>query len=180
MEPWIQTYTDKSFWPFRPRPEDIDIADIAHALSMKCRFNGHSKRFYSVAEHSVLLTRLLSRDGGPPPVSIAMSGLMHDAAEAYLADIPSPIKRYLSGIEVLEYQILAVIFEKFGCQWPIPQEVLFADQVMLHTEALQLMANTSQWSRDNLPMPPADIELHFWSPEEAESEFLQRFGLYSF
>ena len=78
---WLQTYTGIQFWPLDPRPEEIDIQDIAHALSLLCRFNGHCQRFYSVAEHSVHVSTILAPEFG-------LWGLLHDAAEAYLSDIP--------------------------------------------------------------------------------------------
>lgn len=82
---WIQTFLGKPFWPLSPRPEDIDIRDIAHALAMTCRFTGHSQKFYSVAEHSVRVSRIV-------PAQFALHGLLHDASEAYLCDLSRPIK----------------------------------------------------------------------------------------
>lgn len=82
---WIQTFTGRAFWPLRPRAEDVRIEDIAHALAMKCRFGGMTRQFYSVAQHSVLVSRIV------PPAD-ALWGLLHDAAEAYLPDVCRPIK----------------------------------------------------------------------------------------
>jgi uncharacterized protein len=84
---WIQTYTGKQFWPLSPLPEDIVIEDIAHALSMQCRFGGHVRTFYSVAQHSVHVSLLVEPQ-------YALWGLLHDAAEAYLVDLPRPIKKF--------------------------------------------------------------------------------------
>src|SRR5579885_2784587 len=82
---WIQTYCGVAFYPLDPRPEEILIEDIAHALSMLCRFTGHVKRFYSVAQHCVYVShRCDPKD--------ALWGLLHDAAEAYLNDISRPVK----------------------------------------------------------------------------------------
>ena len=78
---WIQTYTGRQFWPLDPRIEDIDIHDIAHALSHQCRYSGHCLRFYSVAEHSVLLSHHVAGEH-------MLWALLHDAWEAYLAAIP--------------------------------------------------------------------------------------------
>lgn len=82
---WMQTYTGRVFWPLEPRPEDVDIVDIAHALANLCRYGGHSKVFYSVAHHSVLVSQIV------PPAD-ALWGLMHDSAEAYVIDLIRPIK----------------------------------------------------------------------------------------
>src|SRR5271165_7548492 len=84
---WIQTYTGRVMYPLDPRPEEINIIDIAHALSNLCRFTGHVRTFYSVAEHSVRV----SQHCDPKD---ALWGLLHDASEAYLADMSRPMKRY--------------------------------------------------------------------------------------
>ena len=81
----IITFTGKIIDPINPDPEDIDIRDIAHSLSQQCRFTGHTSEFYSVAEHSVLVSEAV-------PARDAALGLMHDATEAYLADLAKPIK----------------------------------------------------------------------------------------
>ena len=104
-ERWIQTYTGKKFFPMNPKTEDLDIIDIAHALSMKCRFVGHTKQFYSVAQHSVIVSWNCSN----PHL-----GLLHDAAEAYLPDVPAPIKDlYTQHIE-MEEKICNLIFAWCG------------------------------------------------------------------
>ena len=84
---WIQTMSGVIFYPLDPRPEEIRIEDIAHALSHQCRFAGHCREFYSVAEHSVRVSREL-------PQEFMLWGLLHDASEAYLVDLPRPIKRW--------------------------------------------------------------------------------------
>ena len=78
---WMQTHSGIQFWPLDPRPEDILIEDIAHALSNQCRFAGHCCFHYSVAQHSVLVSENV-------PAQDAMWGLLHDAGEAYLVDLP--------------------------------------------------------------------------------------------
>jgi hypothetical protein len=82
---WMQTYTGRQFWPIDPRADEIDIVDIAHALSQQCRFAGHCKSFYSVATHSWHTSNVCNSEN-------ALWGLLHDAAEAYLVDLPTPIK----------------------------------------------------------------------------------------
>src|SRR6266496_3875421 len=77
----------KWFNVFNPKPEDVDIRDIAHALSNQCRFTGHTKEFYSVAQHSVLVSTFCAPED-------AAWGLLHDASEAYLSDIASPVKKH--------------------------------------------------------------------------------------
>jgi 5'-deoxynucleotidase YfbR-like HD superfamily hydrolase len=82
---WIQTYQGGCFEPFNPHPDQIHIRDIAHALALTCRFTGHCLDFYSVAQHSVMVSQIVSHKH-------ALAGLLHDASEAYLTDVASPIK----------------------------------------------------------------------------------------
>lgn len=166
---WIQTYTGWQFWPLDPRPEDIDIVDIAHALAMKCRYGGHSRRFYSVAEHSVLVSRHL-------PVELALWGLLHDAGEAYLADVPRPVKPSLEGFEALESTVMAVVVQRFNL-FPLiqPAEVGRVDAALLADERPQVMRTIDRdW---DLPEPPlGDVKLEFWNPNQASSRFLAEFA----
>ena len=108
---WIQTHSGKAFYPFAPRPDDIDIEDIAHALAHQCRFGGHVSKFYSVAQHCVLIARVLHAQGFDKRTILA--GLLHDATEAYLVDLPSPVKNMLPGYRDAENRLAAVIAEKF-------------------------------------------------------------------
>lgn len=94
MKPWIQTFTGKQFWPLTPKAEDVCIEDIAHALAFKCRFGGHCKTFYSVAEHSCRVAEILRPEH-------QLIGLLHDAAEAYLPDVAAPIKSAI-GVKTRE------------------------------------------------------------------------------
>ena len=137
---WILTYTGRQFCLGDPRPEDVDIEDIAHALSLICRFTGHCLRFYSVAEHSLLVVRNL-------PKKCQAWGLLHDAAEAYVNDLARPLKTSarLSDYRLIEDRILYVVLGRFGLQprglpgaW-IPPEVKQADLRALATERRDLM-----------------------------------------
>lgn len=101
---WIQTATGGQFWPMDPQPDEIDINDIAHALAMLCRFGGHCLRFYSVAEHSVLLSHAV-------PPEHALWALLHDATEGYLVDMPRPIKAFLPGYKEAEAGIVRAVIE---------------------------------------------------------------------
>jgi len=92
---WIQTYTGKCFHPREPGPDDFDIRDVAHALSLLCRFNGHCRTFYSVAEHSVRVSRIC-------PPAAALWGLLHDLGEAYVGDLPRPLKPLMPRFEEIE------------------------------------------------------------------------------
>lgn len=163
---WIQTFTGRQVWPLRMRPEDVDIKDVAHALSMLCRFNGHSLRYYSVAEHSVRVSRAL-------PADLALWGLLHDAGEAYLSDLPRPVKRQLPEFGEYEDKVLRVVADKYGLIWPMPKEVATADTRLLVTEARDLMLPPpDSWGIDLEPLPG---EITPWPAEEAEKAYLDAF-----
>jgi hypothetical protein len=160
---WMQTFTGRQFWPADPRPEDVTIHDIAHALSMQCRYAGHCTRFYSVAEHSVLVARSV-------PPEHRMWGLLHDASEAYLVDVPRPIKPYLTGYADLETGVMRAICERYGLPPEMPKAVKDIDNRILVDEKQALMLPGPRWgSLDGLSrvgvtivgMPPADAEKLF-------------------
>jgi hypothetical protein len=163
---WIQVFTGRQFWPTNPRPEDVDIRDIAHALSLTCRFTGHTEAFYSVAQHSVLI----SQHCGDP-----RWGLLHDAAEAYLPDVARPVKQELTGFSDIEDRLLGVIASVFGLTMPIPQSVHVADLVLLATEARDLMVAPSCPWNSIAGISPLGDKIVPWEPHEAESAFLHRF-----
>lgn len=165
---WIQTFTGKQFYPLDPRPDELDIIDIAHALSLKCRYAGHCRDFYSVAQHSVLVSENV-------PPQDALWGLLHDAAEAYLSDIPRPIKASLIGFNEMEERVMRSVAERYGLPWPEPPWVGRADLTLLHTERRDLMATPPiPWGTDALAAPlPGRIEP--WPWHRAKIAFLGRF-----
>jgi len=164
---WIQTFLGYQFWPTDPKPEDIDIRDIAHALSMLCRFNGHCREFYSVAEHCVHVSRAC-------PPEHALWGLLHDTAEAYFGDVARPIKHQFPAFDEMEAQLLKAAAKRFNLPWPIPATVHEVDEAMLATEARDLMeAPPADWKLRASPLPEA---IQPMSPTQAEEAFLSRFG----
>ena len=167
---WICTYSGVVVYPLDPRTVDINIDDIAHALSMLCRFGGHTAKFYSVAEHSVRGARALQYVGELRHVQRAF--LLHDAAEAYLVDVPRPIKASLVGYKEIEARLQAVIESTFGISMTEPERALVkhTDEVMCATEIRDLMPSWMKgWGQ--LPQPLLD---RIWpmSPEQAEAAFL--------
>ncbi|MFZ5586120.1 MAG: phosphohydrolase [Thermodesulfobacteriota bacterium] len=165
--PWVQTRSGRAFYPLDARPDDIDILDISHALGFQCRFNGHTRHFYSVAEHSVLLSLAVAPD-------LARWALMHDAAEAYVGDIIRPIKQALPVFKAAEEITLQAIAQAFGLSWPIPEEINGADLALLAAERLPIMGpSESEWDLRCLPLD--DVRFRFWGPERAAREFLARF-----
>lgn len=162
---FIQTYLGNKFWPLDPREEEVHLADIAHALSNQCRFSGHTSHFYSVAQHCILTSTLCTPEN-------ALASLMHDASEAYLVDVPRPIKPALPEYLPIEAKIMEVIAKKFGFAWPLCDDVRNADNIMLHVEKNALM-KPLDWSQDTLPdLPkyvPTIVQL---TPKQAEELFL--------
>ena len=174
---WCQTYTGVHFYPLDPRQEDINIQDISHALSMQCRFNGHCSKFYSVAEHCVYVYKELKRRF-PLDYNLQLWGLLHDLAEAYLPDIPRPIKKMDIGVlRDCEKNIMRVACSRYGITTEEPKEVKIVDTALLATEAGELMTekvnDCHQWY---LPEEPLDIKINCWNPEEAEKNFISAFN----
>lgn len=164
---WIQTYSGVAFWPLDPRPEEIDILDIAHALSHQCRFSGHTKWFYSVAEHSFLVSTLVSPKD-------KLWALLHDASEAYLVDVPRPIKNLLPEYKVWEERLMRVIARRFGLQEEMPDVVKMFDSRMLATEKIHIMGQEPR-RRGGMEEPIADLHPYLWQPETAKRRFLAQF-----
>ena len=167
---WIQTFSGIRFFPTDPHVEDIYIEDIAHALSNMCRFTGHCRQFYSVAQHSVLVSKHTGA------VGYGMHGLLHDAAEAYLADVAKPIKPLLIGYEQIEERLMNVICDKFGISREMPRGVKIADARMLRTEARDLMGEPpAAWDFPEW-CEPYDDQIVAWEPELAKQKFIERFN----
>jgi hypothetical protein len=164
---WIQLYTGQPFWPLDPRPEEIDILDIAHALSMQCRYSGHVNSFYSVAEHSVHISRAVSPE-------FALWGLLHDASEAYLVDIPKPLKPLLPQYKAAERSVMACIALHFGLDPVEPPEVKEMDFRILFNEREALLNRSAkEWGIVGEPIP--NLKIRAWNPDAAEHLFLARF-----
>jgi hypothetical protein len=173
--PWLQTFTGRAFYPLDPRPEDVCIADIAHALALQCRFSGHCRVPYSVAEHSCRVMREVEGHGR---CDLSFAALMHDAAEAYVVDVPSPIKRHqsMTWYRETEARVMEAICERFGFSFESLGDPLIkrTDLVLLSTEARDLLGPPPMdWGP--LPMPLRErIEPMSWRDAEAEFLFLFR------
>lgn len=142
------------------------IEDIAHGRAPLCRLGGHCDRFYSVAEHSVHVARPVSPEA-------ALCGLLHDASEAYVVDLPRPLKRMLPRYALIERKVQLAIAEHFGLPPEIPAEIKAADTALLLAEARQLMrAPPMPWEERG---EPPNVTLRCWSPEHAQAEFMVAF-----
>lgn len=189
---WIETYTGKHVNPLELKPEDIDIKDIAHALPLLCRFVGHCKRFYSVAQHSIHVADLIAgelKKVAPMESSdkdfvhyliesnrTCLAALLHDGAETYMSDVSRPVKHSIKGFIEIENRINGVIMQKFGCigaDWALIKKY---DNVMLATEAVRLMPSCGEgWY---LPESPISADIPELSPREVEELFIERFFRY--
>lgn len=175
MKPSICTASGIEFDPFDPRVENVRIDDIAHALANTCRFGGHTREFYSVAQHSILVSQYLPRN-------LALYGLLHDAGEAYLLDVPSPIKQFatflLPGVPEpvrwgdVESHVRLTIEHAFGLP-PLDQHsrgrIHAADRAALEFERASLMPMVDWWPIRQAPMPMKALP-----PAEAKAAFLSR------
>lgn len=173
---WMETYTGKKFHILKPKLQDIDIKDIAHSLALQCRFGGHCKVFYSVAEHSVRVSDIL-------PEELKLAGLLHDAAEAYVGDVVRGMKENMTSFKKIEKNILELIFIKFKVPTKLIEDkrVKEADDVLVATEGRDIMSNTDNWIDELGVLPLSDYIIPLESEPKAldwkvaEKLFLIRF-----
>jgi 5'-deoxynucleotidase YfbR-like HD superfamily hydrolase len=166
---WIQTYTGKEFNYFTFTEKDICIEDIAMSLSRIPRFNGHTISAYFVAHHSVLVSELASAKN----LDCSKWGLLHDASEAYIADLVSPLKVTFPEYNALEERIHKAVAKKFKLSWPIPEEVKHADLVLLATEKRDIMGTPPKdWKK--LPEPRTK-KIIPWNSKVSHYQFMNRF-----
>lgn len=169
----ILTNEGRYFYFEQPWAHPFTITEIAHALSHLCRFTGHTDRFYSVAQHSVLVSRLV-------PVGLAYDGLLHDAAEAYLGDVASPLKRMLPDYKVIEHNVEEWLFRWFNVGFPLHPDIKKADIRALVTEKRDQMVGDATYKQEcgGLLWPdvvPDAKRIKPWSPRRARIEFLMRY-----
>ena len=168
---WIETFSGRRFRPTKPDVRQIDIMDIAHALSMKARFSGHCRKFYSVAHHSVIVSTLV-------PEEYALEGLLHDAAEAYVPDIPRPLRTLYPGMMEIEDGVHRAVAERFGTVYPLPPPVKEADNRVLVDEARELMhSGGEEWGDFGWDYGPYGYGLLIRPvpPKESRDMFIKRY-----
>lgn len=171
--PFIETYTGRSFHPLEPDVEKLSVIDIAHALANQCRYSGHVAWFYSTAQHCVLLAQYVLDNGGS--ALEAMQILMHDAAEAYLVDIPRPVKQFMPEYRKWDHAINVSIREWLGWSgFPIPTYQDDIDSRVIVDERHVLMSKSpNDWGHR---MAPIGVPIIQWSQEYAERMFLIMFA----
>lgn len=155
----IRTVTGIYVNVFEPTPEMFCIEDIAHSLSHQCRFGGHLPHYYSVAQHSIVMSDKMHE-------SHKLAALLHDASEAYLLDIPRPIKKGLSNYKEIEDKLMNAIAAKFGFEYPLHEKVKEVDEYMLQWEWSTLMLGKSIFPK-----------IECWSPKYAKECFMSTFEI---
>jgi 5'-deoxynucleotidase YfbR-like HD superfamily hydrolase len=167
--PYVSTFLGHRFFLTRPHIDDVAIEDIAHGLAYQCRFNGQTREFYSVAQHSLMVMQLV-------PAPLRLAALLHDAAEAYLGDMVKPLKNLFPEFSAIEARVMQIIGERFTVDLEhLDPAIKVADLVALATEKRDLMPHSTEaWAnlRDILPMPESIRPL---MPLDAKSAFLDSF-----
>lgn len=199
-----QLYSGRKFFALDPRPEDVTLEDIAHSLSQVNRFGGHSIRPYSVAHHSINVSRVAGKlarklvdaaarigvwSGDPSEYvrQVSLAGLLHDSAESLVGDLVTPVKKQMPQYREVEHRILNVIFKKFGVPYAaenLPTEVRRADTISLATERLYLVnVLTESWGLSEEPEEMTTEESgrtpyhpsRSYSCKETEGAFIAKF-----
>jgi 5'-deoxynucleotidase YfbR-like HD superfamily hydrolase len=168
----IETYSGQMFDILDPQPETIVIEDIAHALSQNCRFTGHTKYVYTVGQHSLLASYLV-------PDEYRLEALMHDASEAYVADLSRPLKHFTPVGPVyfpIEENIMQAIACKFKFNWPMSEAVKRADNLMLYAEKAALLSPMEWPTKWGDSEDAAQIAIIEMSSRAVEKWFLERFN----
>lgn len=168
---WIGLLSGAQFNYNRPEESDVTLDDLASAPSNICRFSGHLPCFYSVAQHLVNTSRIVRPE-------FAFDALMHDTAEAFTNDLPTPLKWALPIFKELEVKIESAMAEKFGFNYPYPPEVKKADTEMLILEKLHVKKDDRYWPNyDGIVIDHLvdKVDLKPWQPQRAKREFLERY-----
>jgi len=163
--PCIETFTGKEFNLMNPTLESIDIRDIAHGLSNICRYTGQTRYHYSVAQHSILVS-------GFAHTMNAFAALLHDAAEAYTSDIPTPLKDLVPGFYDIEERIQSLVYAKFDVKFIDFSELKILDCQIMTTEVKELMPNKI-WGE--FPYNAMPVDILPLTPKKVEGMFLRTF-----
>lgn len=164
---WILTHSGKHFDLIDPQPDMIAVLDIAHALANCCRYAGHCRAYYSVAQHSVLTSEIV-------PAEFALEALLHDASEAYLGDVTRPLKHLLPDYRAIEWKVESVIRAAFGLPDAQSHPVTVADRILLATERRDLMPDdATEWPILH-GVKPLDKPIRAVHNHHAKSLFMHR------
>lgn len=171
---FIETASGIAFYPYQPKTDQININDISHALSHLCRFGGHSKFFYSVAQHSILVSEYLKREGRSP--LIQLYGLLHDASEGYLVDLPSPLKKGMPDYVEIEKGLQMIIWDALGI--PVPSDeinkVIKDVDVLFQNYEANILLPVAAWADKSVSIKQLEIREEKMS--DVRTKFLARFN----
>lgn len=175
---WITTFVGKQFYPLDARPEDICIEDVAHALSHICRYGGHSREFYSVAQHSIYVQEVICDEMGlHHEYDLQLAALIHDATEAYMGDMVRPLKVSMPEYRAAEERLNFICYQAL-C--PVLPARLEWEAVIKEADNMALMAERrdiiNHFNREwNIDVPPATRRVKPWSAIQAKVAFLSRY-----
>ncbi len=170
---FVETYTGRKFYPTLADPGAFSVIDIAHALSNQCRYSGHTRDFYSVAQHSCLLTGYALEVMKATPDE-ALQVLMHDGPEGYLVDIARPVKQYMPEYKGWDTSIDKAMRKWLGWEHAAEPDYLHEiDGRIVADERAALMSKSgNDWGR----IDPLGVQIDYWGPREAEEQFLMRYA----
>jgi hypothetical protein len=156
---------------FDPPPSAFDIGTVAHALAQKCRWGGQAARFYSIAQHCVLTSWLV-------PDEVALQGLLHELDEVFLPDVPGPLKHLPWAAE---WRALCDRHMRAGCAWhglpyPFDERVHLADELLLSTEARDIMSIADPVAEWGVRWAPLPCRIEPWDMLYSEAKFLSRYA----
>ena len=164
---WIRTYSGKKFYVFNPKQKDIVIEDIAHSLSLMCRFTGHTEELYSVGQHSLLVMELC-------PDEDKLEGLTHDFPEAYITDIATPVKRKMPNYKEWENNLHVAIAKKFHLRFPMPKIIKEIDHEVFNMEWAYLMERGKKVKSGRFRMEREEFRI--LPPKEVEKRIIESFN----
>lgn len=165
---WMEIHGGSILYPLDPRAEEYNIQMVAASLSKQCRYAGHCKGFYSVAEHSILVSYCV-------PIQDALEGLLHDATEAGCVDVPKPMKVGMPDYNAIEAKHWPAVVKAFKLQKELPKSVMQADVEVLLAEKEQIMWGLPWITKWTLGMKPAKVRIHRHHWRIARLRFLWRY-----
>jgi uncharacterized protein len=177
----IDTYTGSRVDILNLRPEDVELATIAHSLSRQCRFGGHCRSHVSVAEHSCHVADWVEQNYPHLPDveashSLLLAALLHDGSEAFLVDLPRPLKLALPEYVEIENRVQAAVNERFGADAGYEKHLIkLGDNAVMKAEAqLEMVSRAENWEMEDVEAAP--LSAMRWTAERAEAEFIERFN----